>query len=124
MFHPIFSVLIKRPDLVIEHVAGYAALAKDEAESAGSHMARRLLAWALVLLSAAVFLALAGMAVILGVMLDRFSWVLVLVPGLMLVLACVAVGVARKPLPPHRFAEVKAQIDADVHALRAAGNEA
>lgn len=123
MFHPIFSVLIKQPELVIEHLSAYAALAKEEAESAGTHVAQRLLAWAIVLVATAVFLTLAGVAVMLGVMMDRFSWALVLVPGLMLALAIVAGSAARKPMPPNRFAEVKKQIDADVNALRAAGNE-
>lgn len=123
MFHPIFSVLIKKPDLVIEHLSAYVALAKEEAESTGSHLAQRLLAWAIVLVSTAVFLILAGVAIMLGVVMDRFSWSLILVPGFMLALALIAGTIARKPLPPNRFAEVRKQIDADVHALRAAGND-
>lgn len=123
MFHPIFSVLIKKPDLVIEHLSAYVALAKEEAESTGSHLAQRLLAWAIVLVSTAVFLILAGVAIMLGVVMDRFSWALILVPGFMLALALIAGTLARKPLPSNRFAEVRKQIDADVHALRAAGNE-
>lgn len=123
MFHPIFSVLIKQPDLVVEHLSAYAALAKEEAGSTGTDLAQRLLAWAIVLVASSVFLTLAGVAVMLGVMLDRFNWALVLVPGFMIALALVASVSARKPMPPNRFAELKKQIDADVNALRAAGHE-
>jgi len=123
MFHPIFSVLIKQPDLVVEHLSAYVALAKEEAESTGTQMAQRLLAWAIVLVASVVFLTLAGVAVMLGAMMDRFNWALVLVPGLVLALALIALTTARKPMPPNRFAEVKKQIDADVHALRAARDE-
>lgn len=122
MFHPIFSVLIKQPDLVVEHLSAYVALAREEAGSTGTDLATRLMAWAIVLVASAVFLMLAGVAVMLGVMMDRFSWALVLVPGLMLALALIASATARKPMPPNRFAEMKKQIDADVCALRAAGN--
>ena len=122
MLHPIFSLLVKRPDLVVEHLAGYAALAREEAQSTGTHMVERLLAWILVLLSAAVFLTLAGVAVMLGVTLDRFNWTLVLVPGVMLALGIVAAAAARKPMPPGSFSQLKEQVDADVIALRAAGS--
>jgi uncharacterized membrane protein len=121
MLHPIFSVLIKRPDLVVEHLAGYAALAREEAQSTGTHMVQRLLAWVLLLVSVAVFLTLAGVAVMLGVMLDHFNWTLVLVPGAILALGIVAASAARKPMPPGSFSQLKDQVDADVAALRTAG---
>jgi MFS family permease len=123
MFHPIFSVLIKKPDLVIEHLSAYLALAKEEAGSTGVDLAQRLVAWAVAGVASVVFLTLAGVAVMLGVLMDRFSWALVLVPGLMMALAVIALASARKPMPPNRFAEVKRQIDADMHALRAAGDQ-
>lgn len=121
-FHPIFSVLVKKPDLVIEHLAGYAALAREEASATGAQMAGRLAAWVVVLVSGSVFLTLAGMAVMLGMMMNQFHWALVLVPGVMLAMAAIAAGIARKPLPPENFVEFRKQIDADVRALRAAGD--
>ena len=42
MVHPIFSVLITRPELVMDHVAGYAALVQEEASTVGVQVARRL----------------------------------------------------------------------------------
>ena len=62
MVHPIFSVLITKPELVMEHVAGYAALMRDEASSVGKEVAKRAVAWAVTLFSLLVFLILAGVA--------------------------------------------------------------
>jgi hypothetical protein len=121
MVHPIFSVLIRRPELLVDHVAGYAALARDEASSAGHGVARRAIAWAAAVLGAVLFLGLAGVAVMLGVLLDRFHVALVLVPAVALALAIAGFVQARKPLPDKVFAELKAQLDADAQALRAIG---
>ena len=95
MVHPIFSVLISKPELVMEHVAGYAALLRDEASSAGVQVARRAIAWAVTLISLLLFLILAGVAVMLGAVNDRFHWALLLVPALALGsgLAAVLAGV-------------------------------
>lgn len=119
MVHPIFSVLISRPELVVEHVAGYAALARDEASSVGLEVARRAIAWAVAVLGFVMFLVLAGMAVMLGALHDGFHFSLVLVPGIALAVAIAAFMVARKRLPEKAFAELKAQLDADAQALRA-----
>ncbi|MEP6792105.1 MAG: hypothetical protein ABI907_12095, partial [Ramlibacter sp.] len=80
MIHPIFSVLVSRPDLVVDHVAGYASLVHQEASSVGAQVARRAVAWGIAVLSLTVFLVLAGSAVMLGVMYGEFHWVLVAVP--------------------------------------------
>ena len=110
MVHPIFSVLISRPELVVDHVAGYAALAREEASSVGTEVARRAIAW--------------GVAVMLGVLQGSFHWVLVLIPALPLALAASAQQVARKPLPSQAFAELRAQLDADAQTLRTLGARA
>ena len=121
MVHPIFSVLITKPELVMEHVAGYAALVRDEASSAGVQVAKRAIAWAVTLISALLFLILAGVAVMVGAVNDQFHWALVLVPGIALATAIAAFMVARKPLPDKAFGELKAQLDADAQVLRSIG---
>jgi hypothetical protein len=121
MVHPIFSVLITKPELVMEHVAGYAALVRDEASSAGVQVARRAIAWGVALISALLFLILTGVAVMLGAVSDHFHWALVLVPGIALATAIAAFMVARKPLPDKVFGELKAQLDADAQVLRSIG---
>ena len=89
--HPIFSVLVRRPELVVDHLSGYAALVQQEASSLGIEVARCALAWAIAVVSLVVFLILAGVAVMLGVMNDEFHWILILAPGLALALGAVKI---------------------------------
>ncbi|HVZ42468.1 MAG TPA: hypothetical protein VHA82_01560 [Ramlibacter sp.] len=121
MVHPIFSVLVSRPELLVEHFAGYASLAREEASSVGSEVAKRAIAWALAILACTVFLVLAGVAVMLGAMQGDFHPALVVVPGVALAIAAAAAWVARKPLPEKAFSELKAQLEADAQALRSIG---
>ncbi len=123
MLHPIFSVLIRKPELVIDHVAGYAALVQEEASTVGGEVARRAVAWAIAAVGALVFLVLAGVAVMLGVMHEQFHWILVAAPAVPLAVAVAAWTVARKRLPAKAFSELKAQLDADAQALRTLGAE-
>lgn len=121
MIHPIFSVLIHRPELVIDHVAGYAALVQEEASSVGTEVAKRAIAWGVAVVGILVFLILAGVAVMLGVMQGEFHWILVLAPGSALLVSVLAWNVARQRLPAKAFTELKAQLDADAQALRTIG---
>jgi hypothetical protein len=121
MVHPIFSVLITKPELVMEHVAGYASLVRDEASSVGLEVAKRAIAWGVTLFAFLVFLILAGVAVMLAAIQDEFHWAFVLVPAIALVISLGAFTVARKRLPEKAFTELKAQLDADAQALRAVG---
>ena len=120
MIHPIFSVLINRPELVVDHVSGYAALMREEASSVGTEVAKRAIAWGATVLALVVFLVLAGVAVMLGT-LNEFHWVLVITPGIALAIAGAAWSVARQRLPEQAFTELKAQLDADAQALRTLG---
>ena len=121
MVHPILSVLITKPELVMEHVSGYAALMRDEASTVGAAVARRAIAWGVTLFAALLFLILAGVAVMLGALHDRFSWSLVIVPAVALAIAVAGFLVARKPMPEKAFTELKAQLEADAEVLRAIG---
>jgi hypothetical protein len=122
MVHPIFSVLISRPELVVDHVAGYAALAREEASSVGTEVAKRAIAWAAAVLGFVMFLVLAGVAAMLGAMQERFHIALVLVPGIALAVSAAAWSVARKRLPEKAFTELKAQLEADAQVLRTIGS--
>jgi len=121
MVHPIFSVLITKPELVMEHVAGYASLMREEASSVGVEVAKRAVAWAVTLFCVLVFLILAGVAVMLASIQDQFHWSFVVVPAIPLAIAVAGFTVARKRLPEKAFTELKAQLDADAQALRAIG---
>lgn len=120
MVHPIFSVLITRPELVMDHVAGYATLVQEEASTVGVQVARRAAAWAVVAVGLLVFLILAGVACMMGATGD-YHWALVVVPAVPLAIAIAAFFVARKPLPSSAFTELRAQLDADAQALRTMG---
>lgn len=121
MVHPIFSLLITKPELVMEHVAGYASLMREEASSVGLEVAKRAVAWGVTLFAALVFLILAGVAAMLAAMQDQFHWAFVLVPLIPLAISVAGFLVARKRLPEKAFGELKAQLDADAQALRAIG---
>ena len=121
LVHPIFKVLVRRPELVVDHLSGYAALAQQEASTLGAEVLRRAIAWGVAAAALIVFMMLAGVAVMLGFMQGEFSWVLVLAPGVALAVSLVAVGVARTPLPSQAFVELRGQLEADAQALRTAG---
>ena len=121
LVHPIFKVLIRRPELVVDHLSGYAALAQQEASTLGAEMLRRAIAWGVAAASFLVFLMLAGVAVMLGFMQGEFNWVLVLAPGVALAMALVAMVIARNPLLAQAFVELRGQLEADAEALRMAG---
>jgi hypothetical protein len=118
MLHPLFSTILQRPDLVMDHFSAYGALFHKEASSAGSELLARTLAGLMAMLAGFAFLGLAGTAVMLGVLLNQFHWVLVAVPGIALVLWIIAMRAAMKPFKSERFPELKAQIDSDAQALR------
>lgn len=120
MLHPIFSVLVSKPELVMEHIAGYAALMREEASSVGLEVAKRAIAWGVALFGLLVFLVLAGVAAMLGAI-HGFHWMLVIAPALALAVAAAGFLVARERLPEKAFTELKAQLDADAQALRAIG---
>ena len=119
MVHPLFSVLLTKPELVMEHVAGYASLMREEASSVGTEVAKRAVAWAITLFALLVFLILAGVAAMLGALFAQFHWSLVVVPWIALAISVAAFLVARKRLPEKAFTELKSQLDADAQALRA-----
>ncbi|MDI1237955.1 MAG: hypothetical protein PSV26_10785 [Polaromonas sp.] len=120
MLHPLFSILVRRPDLVVDHLSAYGALVHEEVSEAGSELLQRALAWGAVILCAGVFLTLAGVALMLGLLLNQFHWVLVAMPAVMLLFLLIAFGKARQPLGANGFAELKDQLERDAQALRAA----
>jgi len=118
MLHPLFSTIVQRPDLVMDHLSAYGSLFHREATTAGTDLITRAVAGVAAILALAVFLALAGIAAMLGFLQNQFHWVLVVVPGVALIGAIIAAVIAMKPLKSERFPELKAQIDSDAQALR------
>jgi len=119
MLHPLFSTIIHRPGLIVDHLNAYGALVRLEALSAGSELMVRLVAWVSVVFAAIIFLVFAGVAVMLGCVNEHFHWALVIVPGVPLAIAFGAFMMANKPLHSEHFPELKAQIKRDAEALHA-----
>jgi uncharacterized BrkB/YihY/UPF0761 family membrane protein len=117
MLHPLFSTLIQRPDLLVEHLSAYGALFREETSSAGKSLLRRSVAWVLVGVLAMMFMLLTGIAVMLGVMQNQFQWVLVIVPGAVLMMTLIAYFIAGAPAQQDNFTELKAQINSDLEVF-------
>jgi uncharacterized membrane protein YeaQ/YmgE (transglycosylase-associated protein family) len=121
MIHPIYSTVLGHPELVADHLANYGALVRQEAQDASEGLVARVIAGVLAAVSAMLALGLIGVAVMLGVLHGSFHWVLAAVPGAAVAVAAIAALVAARPRPFHAFADVRTQLDADLRALRAAG---
>jgi crotonobetainyl-CoA:carnitine CoA-transferase CaiB-like acyl-CoA transferase len=118
MLHPLFSTIVQRPDLVMDHLSAYGSLFHKEAASAGSDLVARAVAGVVAILAITIFLTLSGVALMLGFIQDQFHWSLVAVPGIALIMAIVAAVIVLRPLKAERFPELKAQIDSDAQAMR------
>ena len=122
MFHPIYTTALRHPALLADHLAAYAALARDEAAQATNIIVRRLIAAVLAVISALMTLGLTGVAVMLYGVNDRFDWLLVIGPAVAPGVAIIAGILAARPSPLHSFDELRTQFEADVIALRLAGD--
>ncbi|WPB56583.1 hypothetical protein [Xylophilus sp. GOD-11R] len=121
MLHPVFKLLIRKPELVMEHLAGYGSLVHEEVSDVGVQLGTRLAAWGAMVVMASVFVTLTGVAVMIGFSTGAFHWALLVVPLIALLATLGCYLYARTPMPATRFDSLKAQIDADVQALRIAG---
>jgi O-antigen/teichoic acid export membrane protein len=119
MLHPLFSTLIKRPDLIADHVSAYPALISQESSGMAADWLQRGMAWALVAVGLLVFVVLTGIGLMLAA-LHPFHWALVAVPSMVLLFTLLAFLKARRPTHSERFTELKAQVDSDMRALREA----
>ncbi len=123
--HPLCLTILRRPDLVVDHLSAYAALLQQEASQASQTLITRVLIWFIVVLSAASCVVLSGTALMLGVLQNQFHWILVAVPGAMALCALGAFAWTRHPILTDHFSNVKSQLLSDASALRtAAGHKA
>ena len=113
-------LIIERPDLLIDHALAYAALAQREAESVKQHWVRKIVAGAVALASALSFVMLSGVAMMMYAV-TQFrvdaTWVLIAVPGAMLVITIVASMVALSKGKP-RTESLGDQVRIDLKAIR------
>ena len=92
-------LVTERPDLLIDHALAYAELAKAEFQAVKRGAVRRVVAGGVALISGLSFFILAGVAVMLNATQELktdATWMLFVVPGVMLVLSLIATIVASK----------------------------
>lgn len=121
LLHPLFTTMVRHPHLVAEHLGGYAALAREEVSLSADQYKRRAIGAAVALVSLSLSTGLAGVAVMLGVMQEHFNWVLVIVPVVAALPAVYGLQLASTPLAQPPFTVLGSQFEADLAALRAAG---
>lgn len=121
MLHPIYSTVLGHPELIADHLANYGALLRVEAQEASRSLIARMVAGVLAVVSVMLALGLIGVAVMLGAMHERFHWSLVAVPGAAMLIALLCALYAFWQRDLHGFAELRAQVEADIHALHLAG---
>lgn len=117
MLHPIFTVVLRNPELIVNHLAGYAELVKVEASVAGKSVLTRLISGIVSVVSALLALILVGVATMLGVLHGSFNWILIIVPGTAVVLAIVSALIAKRPSQNNAFYDLKEQFHADLEAF-------
>jgi len=125
MLQPVLRLLTTQPQLLVDHAQAYAELMALETARVARQWRRRAL-----LLAAAVFCLLVA-AVLTGVALMMWAlapglssqglWTLVLVPLLPLLAALVCAWAARSAQSSAAFANVRAQLHADLLLWRQVG---
>lgn len=122
--HPLFLTIIRRPDLLVDHINAYADLLTQEASEASHSLVNRVVLWLIAVISVAIAVVLLGTALMLGVLQDKFHWILVAVPGVIVICAIVGLTWAKRPFSTDHLSNIKSQLFNDAKALRmAAGQE-
>jgi uncharacterized membrane protein YGL010W len=121
--HPLCSTIIRRPDLVVDHLSAYAALLTQEAGQASRALVNRALIFAIAVMSGFIFVVLSGIALMLGVLQNQFHWILVAVPGVMALCAISAFAWTKQAVLASHFTNIKSQFLSDAQALRIASGK-
>jgi hypothetical protein len=122
--HPLCLTIIRRPDLVVDHLSAYAALLKQETSDASKALMSRVLVWLIALMSVVICVVFSGIALMLGVLQNQFHWILVAVPGAMALCALGAFAYTKQNVVASHFSNIKSQFLSDSSALRvAAGHQ-
>lgn len=124
MLVPLFNLVTHRPDLIIDHLAGYLKLAQDELNDVKQNVVRRAIAGAVALVFAVAFIVLAGIALMLGSAVSTqaqpifATTMLIAVPGVALVAAVIAIVVAMKSRADEPIVSFSDHIQRDIQAFR------
>ena len=125
MLVPLFNLVTQRPDLIIDHLAGYLKLAQDELNDAKTQVIRRAIAGAVALVFAVAFIVLAGTALMLTTVLTpqpqpviATTVMLIAVPGVALLAAIIAAIVAMKSPTDSPAVSFADHVQRDIQAFR------
>lgn len=121
--HPLYLTIVRRPDLIIDHLSAYAALLSQEASQASQSLVNRALIWAVAVMSGFIGVVLSGTALMLGVLHNQFHWILVAVPGVMILCALWAVACTKQAVFAGHFSNIQSQVSSDAQALRKASGK-
>lgn len=110
--------MLRRPDLIANHLANYAALVKSDVSAMGISLVVRAAGAVTALVALTPALGLTGIAVMLGVLYGFFNWVLVIVPGVAWLLAGVGAALAMRSTVKDKLEDVKDEMAADLSMLR------
>jgi pilus assembly protein TadC len=121
MSSTLLRVMVKQPEILLDHVQAYAELFEAELETLGTAYSRRIYLKTVMVCCLAIGLTLTGFALMLVVMLPPAEatrlWVLALIP-LVPLAACLWCLVALRSGAAIPFEVLRRQITADIYMLR------
>ena len=125
MLVPLFNLVTHRPDLIIDHLAGYLKLAQDEMNGLKQQLVRRAVAGAVALVFAVAAIVLAGMSLMLASLpitqtQSDFATTatLIAVPTVALLAAIIAAVVAMRSSAEEATVSFAEHIQRDIQAFR------
>ena len=125
MLVPLFNLITHRPDLIVDHLAGYLKLAQDEVNDAKQRFVRRTIAGAVALLFTAAFVVLAGVSLMMTALPiwpaqppAATTATLILVPLVVLLAAIISAIVAMKSGAGEPALSLADHIQRDIQAFR------
>ncbi|MDZ7937015.1 MAG: hypothetical protein U5M53_01505 [Rhodoferax sp.] len=124
MIYPLFQLLTKQPQLLLDHAEGYSELIAAEASGASAWWKRRVALYVCALCSGSVAAILAGVGTMLWTTVPAAGmhapWVLILVPVLPAGVALWCAIAASVQAKETHFANLREQARADMAMLREA----
>lgn len=117
MIHPLFMAVLRRPGLLISHLANYVALLRESTTDVVRGLVAKAVAWVVVGVCLFLGLGFTGVAAMLGALGGRFHWVLVAVPGAAFLLALISAMFAMRSVVQKEIHDVAVELEADQRAM-------
>jgi len=125
MIHPLFRLIITKPQVLVEHVEAYSDLVGEEVNAVADEWRRKAVLTGIALGASGVAVMLIGMSLLLWAALPTEQmpapWALIVIPAVPTLVALYCVTSARGAPATRAFADLREQFAADAALLRAAG---